>query len=77
MFQFTLWHVKGPLSEILHSTTYKTEKKTYNYSARADTQVVGMVPLGLSGAEVKAACSPGITFAEIHSKKSHTHICSP
>lgn len=28
MFQFTQWHVKSPLSEMLHSPTYKTEKKT-------------------------------------------------
>lgn len=63
MFQFTQWHVKGPLSEMLHSPPLKkTEKKE---SVQADTQVVGIVPLGLSGSEVIATLSPGITFAEL------------
>lgn len=62
MFQFTQWHVKGPLSEMLHLPTYKTEKKRKN-SVQADTQVV--VPLGLSGSEVIATLSGGITFAEL------------
>lgn len=69
MFQFTQWHVKGPLSEMLHSPTYKTEKKKRKKkrknSVQADTQVVGIVPLGLRGSEVIATLSPGITFAEL------------
>lgn len=65
MFQFTQWHVKGPLSEMLHSPTYKTGKKKRKNSVQADTQVVGIVPLGLSGSEVIATISPGITLLEL------------
>lgn len=64
MFQFTQWHVKSPLSEMLHSPTYKTEKKTNTLSEQTH-RWLGMVPLGLSGAEVIATLSPGITFADL------------
>lgn len=36
------------------------------------TQMAGMVPLGLSGAEVIATLFPGITFAELKVKVLHT-----
>ncbi len=48
------------------------QKKKHDYSVRANTQVVGMVPLGLSGAEVIATLFPGITFAELKVKLPHT-----
>lgn len=58
------------MSEILHSPTFKTEKKKkHDYSVRAGG---GMEPLGLSGAEVMATLFPGITFAELKVKLPHT-----